>query len=107
MALASLARLGVPGPLGHFAQDREARELAPMALVDGGLVMRCSRAGPRSEVVGWWTSFGAVGRKKFTREACPQWRGSVVGKRHRQFRVGVTGWVRAVGEILGGVVLGV
>jgi hypothetical protein len=70
--------------------------------------MRCSGEGPGSKAVGWWTSFGAVGRKKLTREACLQWRGSAVGKRRRQVGVGVTGWVRAVGEeILGGAVLGV
>jgi hypothetical protein len=70
--------------------------------------MRCSGEGPRSKVVGWWTSFGAAGRKKLTRKACPQWRGLAMGKRRRQAIVGVTGWVRAVGEeILGGVVFGV
>jgi hypothetical protein len=70
--------------------------------------MRCSGEGPGSKAVGWWTSFGAVGRKKLTREACLQWRGSAVGKRRWQAGVGVTGWVRAVGEeILGGAVLGV
>jgi hypothetical protein len=71
-------------------------------------VSRCSGEGPGRKAVGWWTSFGAAGRKKLTREACPQWRVSTVGKRRRHAGVGVTGWVRAVGEeILGGAVLGV
>jgi hypothetical protein len=71
-------------------------------------VMRCSGEGPGSKAVGWWTSFGVAGRKKITGEACPQWRGPTVGKRRRQAGVGVTGWVRAIGEeILGGAVLGV
>jgi hypothetical protein len=69
-------------------------------------VTRCSGEGPGSKAVGWWTSFGVAGRKKLTGEACPQWRGSVVGNRRRQAGVGVTGWVKAAGEeILGGVVL--
>jgi hypothetical protein len=68
-------------------------------------VTRWSGEGPGSKAVGWWTSFGAAGRK-LTGEACPQWRGSAAGKRHRQAGVGVTGWVRAVGEeLLDGVVL--
>jgi hypothetical protein len=45
-----------------------------MAPVDGGLAefrrgptMRCSEEGPGSKAVGWWTSFGAAGRKKLTK----------------------------------------
>jgi hypothetical protein len=34
---ASPAQPGVPDPLGLLAQGREARELAPMVSVDGGL----------------------------------------------------------------------
>jgi hypothetical protein len=68
-------------------------------------VTSCSGEGPRSKAVGWWTSFGAVGRK-LTGEAGPQWRGSAAGKRHRQAGVGVTSWVRVVGEeLLDGAVL--
>jgi hypothetical protein len=71
-------------------------------------VTRCSEEGSGSKAVGWWTSFGAAGRKKLTREACPQWRGSAAGKRGQQARVGVIGWVKAVGEeILDGATLGV
>jgi hypothetical protein len=29
-------------------------------------VTRCSGEGPGSKAIGWWTSFGAVGRKKLT-----------------------------------------
>jgi hypothetical protein len=59
--------------------------------------MRCSGEGPGSKVVGWWTSFGAAGRKKLTGKACPQWRGSAVGKRRRQagsrgHRLGQSSW---------------
>jgi hypothetical protein len=32
-------------------------------------VMRCSGEGPGSKAVGWWTSFGAAGRKKLTRRS--------------------------------------
>jgi hypothetical protein len=51
-----------------------AGELTPMAPVDDGpaefqrrSATRCRGEGPRSKAVGWWTSFGAAGRKKLTK----------------------------------------
>jgi hypothetical protein len=67
------ARLTVAQPTWLVGPRPRAGELTPMAPIDGGptefrwrLATRCSGEGPGSKAVGWWTSFGAAGRKKLT-----------------------------------------
>jgi hypothetical protein len=61
------ARPGVPGRLGLSAQDREAGELAPKALVDGGPTkfQRCRQRGAAGRVVDqFWGGGEEVAHRK-------------------------------------------
>jgi hypothetical protein len=73
-------------------------------------VTRCSREGPGSKAVGWWTRFGVVGRKKLTGRMsstvrCGRLEGTAVGAasggggRQLAVRGGCTRWRGAQGVV--------